>query len=722
MSQPALALFCLFQITAGIQADGDTAPDVMNVAREAQQAGDYRRAKELLTQGLSKAGVFPPNDSRRTAAELQLAESLLELGEYFRCEELCTQSIEAVEKQFGEEHLQIAEAERILADLYLRLEMAVLADQHCKRGLNICESIHGRQHPDVFAFWVMMRQIWNLRSGSGNSNDAAAALKFLQNSFGESSPLLIAPLEALAGDCYDRWTPADAARAASIAEKNYGECHPVYGRCLSTYATALRHTRDFDEAELKSKLAIELLVTAIGPNCPQLSAAYRNLASVERHRGHPERADSLFRDSIRLRFSTLSDNELCHFFEQLHDSDQLQSYDDHLFDAYLTEMTRRKGEVIEQFLIKKIDDLREKYELATKELKGDEPDEDKALDKVFDVMRRMERYSKNLEFVTSLCRIQNNADPFQIVVEGSHDLTCEFPEQPVLNVMIRNVDPEKRNIGFQESGDYRSGRQARWRIEVRDAAGRIRPFKELHGIVMGGGLFNWTTLEPGQGWETTLKMSSFVETLEPGEYQIRVLYHSELTIVDWEFVAGLVTCRSEPIKLKVARRSIQISDQQQQAVAKLLKEFDNKQPCKVVDGKYGEWAHNFIIPDTDYGRLLTLDWVAVPALIDDLEQSDSPERRAHMLALLFSITGENDPNSGNPLGLPRRSALGPCSVLKSGWRVWSKGRGDDGGGSGGFGFSSGPRAYESKLDPQAQDAFVKKWLGIKSRYEVTSSN
>src|SRR5690606_17129275 len=110
-----------------------------------------------------------------------------------------------------------------------------------------------------------------------------------------------------------------------------------------------------------------------------------------------------------------------------------------------------------QCLTQKIEIYRQRYEEAARERDNDsqepdnkESDEKDGFQKLLNVLRRMERYSRNLEFVTALCRIQKKPDPLQILVEGPQELTCEFPELPTLAVTIMNVDLEKREIGFTE--------------------------------------------------------------------------------------------------------------------------------------------------------------------------------------------------------------------------------------------------------------------------------
>ncbi len=707
MSSHVRTGFCLVLLSAVVPVAGSDRAELIVLAREAHHAGEYHRAKQLLEQVHVTATQSADADPRRLETQVQLAESLLELGEYARCEQLCRDAIDSLEKQAGDKLLLVARSEALLTRMYVQLGLYKLAECHCKHGLEISKSLLDERHPDVAALQAWMRQIWNNRSRDGDARAIERLLPTLEQELGASDPRWIVVLEAVAGDCYDRWNPAHATRAVTIAEAAYGKQHPVYGRCLSTLATALRQTRAGDESERVARHAIEVLGSRLGREHPQLWKAYRNLASIELARGHSAQAEAHFRNAIRLRFSTLSDDDLCRFFAQLVESGQNDSGEEDVSELYLTEMIRRGGPVIQAFLTETIATRRRQY---LKALSQPNPGDD--FETWFATRPQVEHYSRNLELVTALCRIDMAPDPLRVFVAGPHELTSEFPSLPTLDVTIRNVDAQNREIGFTASGDYRSGRQARWRIEVTDSAGGVRPPRREQGPVIGGGIFQMTTLKPGEGWQTDLTMARFIESLTPGEYQVRVLYHNDLKIVDQEFTAGLIVSRSDPIKLTVQPRAITVSNQE------WLARLDDRTPRKIITGTYGPWAHTFIDPRGQYGQLLTLGWSAVPTLIEELaREGQSPERRAHLLALLFSITGENDPR---PSGWVHKSgALGSYAVLDQGWSISSRRAGEDAPVSWSGGLTAGPTQYDADLAAGTQAPFIERWQKFKQNLAVT---
>ena len=714
-------LLCVAFLPLTAWADEPTWPDLMKAGRDAQTAGKYRQAREVLKQALAQSDKFDKADPRRTETRLELAGSLLELGEYGPCEKLCVESIAAVKAQHGDEHPQIERAERILTDIYLQLGMPGLAGEHCQRGLAISKALHGERDPATALFNVRM---WHIGSEYGDGDTGNEAVELLQAAFGDSDRRLIVPLEARAkaSGAHELAVPF-AKRALEIARETCGEQHPIYGRCLSTLATALRLRGEFAEAELRTKQAIEVLFAALGPDSPQLAAAYRNLAWIEREHGQAAQADARYLDSIRLRYSGLSDAELCHFFDQFIGSTQYRqewSFDDDqdpTAEVLLTEMTRRGGKVVEAFLEKTVAAWSEKYSEVFRDLRKreaarllvvgqDELEEQRVL------------YSQNAEIVTALRRIQKMPDPLKISLAGQQELNCEFPGLPELKVRIRNVDSDRRKIGFQESGNYRSGRQERWRIEVADAAGSVRPFHELYhegGFIFGGGLSRHVVLNPKDQWETELDMASYVDVLEPGEYQFRILYHNRLEISGRKFITGLIACRSKPFKLTINRRSIRVSPQRREEIQALLTQFKNVQQCKILEDEYGPDYHKFIAPESDYGRILTWGWTAVPVLIEDLDrEGQTAERRAHLLALLFALTHKNDPRFGygaigdyTTWGLKDTGLWGFANAFGQ-----PQGRLN-------FEFEFGQILHEVPLDAKAQEPFIKRWRDFAKHLDVT---
>ena len=307
----------------------------------------------------------------------------------------------------------------------------------------------------------------------------------------------------------------------------------------------------------------------------------------------------------------------------------------------------------------------------------------------------------NLEILTTLRRMQGKLDPLHVVVdrEVNEPLACDFPSLPALNVALVNQDAEKTPVRFINGGDYRSGRPARWRVEVRNAAGKEMPVRDQFGDEFRGGLFNDGELAFDERWRTTLEMSSFVPPLPPGDYRVRVLYHDGICISEQPQspdALGLVTSRSQEFDLKVRPRVVVLANERDRVIRNTLAEIPVGGELRIVVGTYGTWAHNFVKPDSPQGRLLRFGFDAVPALLTALDDRMlPPQRRALVLSLLFSITGANDPRHQSGI-------VGDCTYVEGVWAVW----GEE---AGGMGLGGSGSISRSHIDLEKQHEFAKRW-------------
>ena len=126
----------------------------------------------------------------------------------------------------------------------------------------------------------------------------------------------------------------------------------------------------------------------------------------------------------------------------------------------------------------------------------------------------------NLHLLTALRRVQKKPDPLRILVAGKLKRGYSLQEKPRFTLLLTNLDEEKQPVtGFTVGGDYRTGRLARWRFEVRDEKGRLLPIIGP-GLLMGGGLGHWETLEYGESWKAELPLESYVHISAPGKYTL----------------------------------------------------------------------------------------------------------------------------------------------------------------------------------------------------------
>jgi len=308
----------------------------------------------------------------------------------------------------------------------------------------------------------------------------------------------------------------------------------------------------------------------------------------------------------------------------------------------------------------------------------------------------------NLELLTALRRAKKQPDPLKILVErGNGPLTGTPLSLPRLKISIKNVDIERKEVGFTSGGDYRSGRQARWRLAVVDDKGKMVPTKQPHGIIFGGGIYTEGTLKQGESWSTVIDMREFIEAPLPGRYQLQVLYHNTRTILYSEDLSGLIVCRSDEIPMALSPTVIRLTTQQQRSAQEWIAALAPTKRAKVVAGTYGEWAHDFIRPESPPGKLLSMGLNSAPPLIEALRgETISAEKRAWLLSLLYSVTGLNDPRRG--------SALGSYEYVEGPWQVWGGRPGEAP--SGGIGLASIGSSKGGKIDTDYQKNLTNRWI------------
>ena len=311
----------------------------------------------------------------------------------------------------------------------------------------------------------------------------------------------------------------------------------------------------------------------------------------------------------------------------------------------LTEIVRRADQACEQLLLKQLSARADAAKKAAEEAKRETEQNPEKKVRIRIGSGRDE--NENFELLTALRRVQKKPDPLTIEVSFPWLYKSNTRELPAFQVSLKNVHEEKAPVWIKHGGDYRSGREAPWRFEVRDANGKLLPQRQWHAM-MGGGMFSQGPLAPGKSWKTTLPMDSYVKITEPGEYTVRVLYHNEQTIADLDDVSGLILCSSKPFKLKVTKappKVITLEAESHQRAKALIAGLREDGPIRVVMGEYDASFHDFIDPKSPEGQLHTMGWQAVPELLDALRDPKlSFRKRGWILAMLYVIACERDLN------------------------------------------------------------------------------
>ncbi|MCC6408564.1 MAG: hypothetical protein IT453_15485, partial [Planctomycetes bacterium] len=172
-------------------------------------------------------------------------------------------------------------------------------------------------------------------------------------------------------------------------------------------------------------------------------------------------------------------------------------------ETCLTEVARRGGEHWVAFLKSELERVRAAPEF------GDVPED--------------------LEVLTALRRAERKPDPLALELDGEPLFVCVFPSAPTIVCRLTNVDVGGESFGLTVGGSYRSGRFARCRAAVLDAAGNELEPLPPPGF-MGGGLCSRSPLAPARSLEFSVPLGQYVAWPHAGDYRVKLLYHDETDI------------------------------------------------------------------------------------------------------------------------------------------------------------------------------------------------
>jgi tetratricopeptide (TPR) repeat protein len=655
------------------------ADDAGQAGEKALREGRYTDAARVFEAAVREAEQLGKKDARLPQSLLNLARVRLKQGRYGEADRLCLRAQPLLEQIHGKEHVAIARCLNLRAEGYRFLGLTKDAEAVARRALALREKLLGKQHPETAESVDMLALLGKAHERIERDNAliyeafslTERSLAVREKALGKDHPDLVASLLALTARGESDEAVKHLQRGIGLVKKSYGDKHPDLAEGLTALAGVYSRQEKLAEAEQAQEQALAIWKESLGPTHPRLGVGLYRLGMIRLAQKRAAEAEPLFREALRLSFSGLTDEELCHYGNQARAADWgfNPERDEEMLlnrEAYFTEMIRRRGKQVETFL-----------------------EEGKP--------------SRNLERLTALRRVQKKPDPLEVQVRGNYDREAIFPRLPHFAVALANVDKEETPVRFTEGGDYRSGRQARWRFEVRDGKGKLLAIEDsdIPGSMEGGGLFVEGTLKHEETWDTTLDMNRFAQP-PPGDYVVRILYHDHQTIADLPHVFGLIVCRSEPIRLHVQPRVIDRTRQEREDAARWVAKLDDKAtPLMLVGTEYGKHVHKLIPPDTPPGKLFTLGWKAVPTLLDELDREKiTPGRRSWTLALLYSITGWNCPRGEN-------GVLASYEYLEGRWQIMGGRNGRMSGG--GTGFTSGGSSHGGKIDEAKQRSFAKRW-------------
>ena len=245
------------------------------------------------------------------------------------------------------------------------------------------------------------------------------------------------------------------------------------------------------------------------------------------------------RNSLLVQLRNLNNHQLLQHFQQKSIQDGLTPYGaTNEYQTCLLEMARRGMHTELQAEYDKL-----KFEMEQQQLRN-----------VRDMLPSRE--IANAWLLTALRRAEGKPDPLQLDVEVQIVTDKEAPAKsnPEVRVNIRNVDTEAINL--TQGGDYRSGRQTRFRIQLTNEKGFRIPDANFSLFGPGGGISSFGPVGPNEHvyknpeYRPTLDARKYVSPPSSGLYQLQVIY-AEQEIAEEPDVDGLIVWQSNPLTVQV---------------------------------------------------------------------------------------------------------------------------------------------------------------------------
>jgi hypothetical protein len=163
----------------------------------------------------------------------------------------------------------------------------------------------------------------------------------------------------------------------------------------------------------------------------------------------------------------------------------------------------------------------------------------------------------NALLLTALRRAQGKTDPVEVQVKVDVPTTIvnDLPEaSPGILVNLKNGDTEE--ICLERGGDYRSGRQTRWRVQLTNEKGVRLADSNFPPNMIGGGISSHMALKPTESLyeENRLDARSYVKSPPSGRYQLQAIYAGQ-EIADEPDLTGLIVWQSQPIDVLVENQT-----------------------------------------------------------------------------------------------------------------------------------------------------------------------
>jgi len=288
--------------------------DIFKSSDAEESGGKDLKARELLDRGGAKvlAELKGQPETQATLA-LTIGKAYRSLGLYDSAAPLLERSVVLRRQRFGEADLAVAESLDNLADLYLRRDEIVKAEQSARRAVAIRRALRGEDDPAISESLNGLAMVYLAKMDLATAEPLfREALRIRRKQFGKADkgnvPILtnLAVVEKEKGDL----AAAEGlySEAISLARKEYGPAHPWTSILLNNLAVLLTRRGDLAGAEATYREALAVSRRAFGEEHPSIALQLNNLASVLVDRGQWAEAESLYRQALAMQRKLLGNN------------------------------------------------------------------------------------------------------------------------------------------------------------------------------------------------------------------------------------------------------------------------------------------------------------------------------------------------------------------------------------------------------------------------------
>jgi tetratricopeptide (TPR) repeat protein len=249
--------------------------------------GVYAQARPLFERALAiSARALGPDDPETAACLNDLANLLLDQGDFSAARRLHERALAIRERAFGSEHLNTAQSLNNLAETILAQGDFAVARPLYERALAILEKELDPEHPETAQIVNNLASLfWAQRDFAAARPLQERALAVREKALGPDNPKTAQSLNNLANLLRAKGELAAARplheRALAIYQKRFGPDHLQTGRSLNNLAVLLQAQNDLTAARPLFERALAIFEKALGPNHPDTATVRANLASLD---------------------------------------------------------------------------------------------------------------------------------------------------------------------------------------------------------------------------------------------------------------------------------------------------------------------------------------------------------------------------------------------------------------------------------------------------------